>query len=111
MRDPEILLLSHAVERIINHDLTIEEDLTSLQESPDKLSNLSSLKKQSEKTVRPQLKIVATTLIYVVMGGTLVALTASALWRSLTTMKVSSSVVMQTVKPIITNRSGTIGKI
>lgn len=111
LRDPEILLLSHAVERIINHDLTIEEDLTSLQESPDKLSNLSSLKKQSEKTVRPQLKIVATTLIYLVMGGTLVALTASALWRSLTTMKVSSSVVMQTVKPIITNRSGTIGKI
>ncbi|MEB3311420.1 MAG: biotin/lipoyl-binding protein [Snowella sp.] len=110
LRDSEILLLSHSVERIINQDLMIEEDLISLQESLGKLSNLPSLKKQSEKTVRPQ-KIAAATFVYLLMGGVLVAVTASALWHSLTTMKVSSSVVMQTVKPIITNRSGTIGKI
>ncbi len=111
LRDSEILLLSHSVERIINHDLMVEEDFTSLQESLGKLSNLSSLKKQSEKTVRPPLKTVATAFVYLLMGGVLVTVTASALWHSLTTMKVSSSVVMQTVKPIITNRSGTIGKI
>ena len=111
LRDPEILLLSHAIKNILNEQLKIEDNLNDLASSPDKLSNLTSLQKQSSNSVKPQLKNLVTVCGYLLVGGTLVILTASAFWHSLTTMKVSSSVVAQTVKPIITNRSGTIGKV
>ena len=111
LRDPEILLLSHAIENVLNEQLKIEDDLNDLATSSNKLSNLISLQKKSNHSAKKQPQKLVIVGGYFLVAGTLVVLTASALWHSLTTMKVSSSVVAQTVKPIITNRSGTIGQV